>query len=156
MLEREVRSVACLLPGVLDHLRRDVDADHASRGKAIRDQQRRGPRAGADVERRLNRSVHRGERSLQRSERVGAAHRVPDRREHVELLADQRADERPESWEAHRDVRREPRVAAAQPLLQVPHGTSRLIRTSCPARALRVCAALPPFIATATLPYESS
>ena len=77
-------------------------------------------------------------------------------REHVELLADQRADERPESWEAHGDVRREPRVAAAEPLPQVPHGTSRLIRTSCPARALSVCAALPPFIATATLPYESS
>ena len=138
----------------LDHCGREVDSDDLGLGKAPRDRQRAGAGARAEVEGLLRRFGERGERCFESGEVVGISHRVPARRESLELEPQQGAEEAPQSRPADDGVRRHPRKPATYARregLTVAQGVLRWIRTSWPGSATNISAALPPLIASATL-----
>src|SRR5262249_30030828 len=125
------------------------------RREAPRKRERTGARARADVEdagRLLGQPVERG---LVRRERVLEAHRVPHRRERIELPAHERTEQPPQERAAHGRVGGQSREPAPD-RSTIDHDGSRWMRTSRPGLIPSIAAALPPLIATDRLRYESS
>jgi hypothetical protein len=104
------------LPSLGEHRRSDVDPDDLRFGVAPREEERGPSGARPEIEHPARSRLDRVERSLERRERIAAAHLIPLRRDPVELPASQPTKQRPQPWPADDLIRREPRELPSQVL----------------------------------------
>src|SRR5262249_44967585 len=135
----------------LDHAFGEIDAYDLGVRIAPGGEPRSRPGARAEVEHMPWARRKLVQRGAERRERVRAAHRVPLRRDAIELALHRPAEQTPEPGTADDHVGGEAREA-----LPERHGPSTCSSTRWPWCAENISAALPRLMAIATLRYESS
>src|SRR5262249_5864206 len=147
-----------VLASFREHPLGEGDAHHLRPREPPSDDESRGAGAGPEVEHPARLRLDRRERLPERGGRPGPPPRLPLGSQAGQLPPHQPAEAAPKPRPRDHGVRRQPGEAAAEALFEVreAHGVRRWIRTSSVAFAPNRSAALPPLIAIAMFPNESS